>query len=649
MVSQFLLNINNFSPVLNINQGILIFPVIERFQYIMTIILIAIINNQLRLRNISAIFYRVLFFIIISFAIISGILWRFSGSYIFNLSALDVIWELLAMIIVLINMGLIINDQGRPWKFGFLLFTILLFGLISHFFINTSNYYSGPMRASQLVVFSLFPFFLNHLFQLQKYDSFNHSDLLISKEKFKIGSVKDVYNVADSNLALIWMELLAYSSKIDPIPRLLRAISFSFHQDFILYFINHDHTNRIIFQTGFDNKKKAIISSEKIQIPDYAGLETILEDSDSHLISRNDADYNLFFDKFSEILSDDNINEMVIVPLAYEKKCFGILIFISPINKILWHSDRINLFVKLADLSSNIIFSFQKYNQPLVNLPSEHIDQNDVNEENLTNSDNKKLNIENNSQTNEVVNKSSRFQVIKEKEQITLIVQELRQPLSSILGYTDLILSESSGGIGALQQKFLMKIKDGNERMRSLLDELIQITSFGELQSNFNYESLSIEEIIDKAIYLNHELLLNKKIALRLSFDKEIPQLTADREAIQLAMNNLINSVINSSLEGGEINIIIIIKASEFDEKYLLTIMRNSGISSKETQINDVFSNNRLDTTPLSKFNNDLEVNLAFTKTLVEAHGGRIWIETVKGNRKQYSFLLPIINQVIHA
>ncbi len=77
--------------------------------------------------------------------------------------------------------------------------------------------------------------------------------------------------------------------------------------------------------------------------------------------------------------------------------------------------------------------------------------------------------------------------------------------------------------------------------------------------------------------------------------------------------------------------------------------MRNSGISTNETRINDVFSNNHLDNTPLSKFDNDLEVNLAFTKTLVEAHGGRIWIEAVKGNRKQYSFLLPIKIQAIHA
>ena len=82
------------------------------------------------------------------------------------------------------------------------------------------------------------------------------------------------------------------------------------------------------------------------------------------------------------------------------------------------------------------------------------------------------------------------------------------------------------------------------------------------------------------------------------------------------------------------------------DEKYLLTIIRNSGNLLDETQINDVFSKKQLNDLAISKFTNDPEVNLAFTKTMVEAHGGRIWIETVKGNRNQYSFLLPIQNQV---
>ncbi|MFO3796771.1 MAG: histidine kinase dimerization/phospho-acceptor domain-containing protein, partial [Anaerolineales bacterium] len=61
-------------------------------------------------------------------------------------------------------------------------------------------------------------------------------------------------------------------------------------------------------------------------------------------------------------------------------------------------------------------------------------------------------------------------------EVIAAIAQELRQPLSSLIGYTDLLLGESVGILGAMQRKFVERIKASIERMRSLVDDLIQIT-----------------------------------------------------------------------------------------------------------------------------------------------------------------------------
>ena len=97
------------------------------------------------------------------------------------------------------------------------------------------------------------------------------------------------------------MELVGYSPEIDRIPQLLRAISLSFHQDFILYFKIQEPSNQMIFQTGFDNEKNVNISSDNIQIPDDSDLKSIFKDSEVHIISKGNADYNLIFDKFQNI------------------------------------------------------------------------------------------------------------------------------------------------------------------------------------------------------------------------------------------------------------------------------------------------------------------------------------------------------------
>ena len=524
VISQILLMSSFLSSTLNMNQGILSFPIIEKFQYIMTIILCAMINNHSKLKNIHIVFYQILIFTLIGFAIISGIFWRLFGSYNFNLSTLDISWELLAMIIVLIHMGLIINDQRNSWRIGTLLFTIMLIGVMGHFFINTNTYYSGPMRASQFIVFAILPFYLNTIFQLEKGYSFNPSGLPILQEKLETRSLNDSSKDVETELSLIWMELVGYSPEINRIPLLLRVISISFHQDFVLYFKIQEPSKQMVFQTGFDNGKKITISSDNIKVSEDADFKYIFTDSEVRLISVGNPDYNLIFDKFRTFLDNDQISQMVILPLKQEKYIFGFLLFIASTNKILWDSGNTYLYSKIADLSANITLSFQKNDQPVKELLSKEIEPENTFVGNPANSDIEKINIETPERDDNKVHHSTLLQAINQREQITFIVQELRQPLSSILGYTDLILSESSGVIGAMQQKFLMKIKDGNEKMRALLDELIQVTSFGELQSNFNFETISIEELIDKAIYFNHDLLLIKNIALRLNFEKQIPQ-----------------------------------------------------------------------------------------------------------------------------
>jgi signal transduction histidine kinase len=61
--------------------------------------------------------------------------------------------------------------------------------------------------------------------------------------------------------------------------------------------------------------------------------------------------------------------------------------------------------------------------------------------------------------------------VNEDHEVVISIVQEIRQPMSSIIGYTDLLLTETGGILGALQHKFLERIRASTERMHGMLDD----------------------------------------------------------------------------------------------------------------------------------------------------------------------------------
>jgi signal transduction histidine kinase len=72
---------------------------------------------------------------------------------------------------------------------------------------------------------------------------------------------------------------------------------------------------------------------------------------------------------------------------------------------------------------------------------------------------------------------SSATRSLEQAEVVASISQELRQPMSSIVGYTDLLLGESVGILGTLQRKFVERIKSSTERIGSLIDDLIQVTT----------------------------------------------------------------------------------------------------------------------------------------------------------------------------
>ncbi len=67
---------------------------------------------------------------------------------------------------------------------------------------------------------------------------------------------------------------------------------------------------------------------------------------------------------------------------------------------------------------------------------------------------------------------------IKDTEAVLSIIQELRQPVSSVIGYTDLLINESIGNLNNQQRKFLERIRTSSERMQSLLDDLLQTSVF---------------------------------------------------------------------------------------------------------------------------------------------------------------------------
>jgi signal transduction histidine kinase len=227
-------------------------------------------------------------------------------------------------------------------------------------------------------------------------------------------------------------------------------------------------------------------------------------------------------------------------------------------------------------------------------------------------------------------------------ELINSISQELRHPLSSITGYTDLLLGESIGILGALQRKFLERVRVSTERMVALVDELIEkvvIESGGQTGEG---QSVDLSPVIDEAIALSMSQIREKDIALRVDLPEKLPGIRADREALQQILLHLLQNAGSATPTEGQISLHARLTRENSDQDFILLQVTDSGDGILPDDLPRVFSRlYRAGNTPIQGVG-DTGIGLAVAKALVEAQKGRIWIDTQLGRGSTFSVLLPV-------
>lgn len=227
-------------------------------------------------------------------------------------------------------------------------------------------------------------------------------------------------------------------------------------------------------------------------------------------------------------------------------------------------------------------------------------------------------------------------------KEISALAQELRQPLSSIIGYTDFLLGESIGILGMLQHRFLERIRSSSAGMAELVDHLIQLLGVAETQPAVSVETIPLSRLIDETISKTSHIIQEKKIALRMDFQQNMLELRNNRESLEKLLVALMENASNVSPVEGEITLRVRLKGEEDRKDFVLIQVVHLAsaaqfdqllrfeTSAKDSAIEDIH--------PLSQ----KQIGLSTLKSLAETLGGRIWVDTDVGPRLTYNLLFPI-------
>jgi signal transduction histidine kinase len=224
---------------------------------------------------------------------------------------------------------------------------------------------------------------------------------------------------------------------------------------------------------------------------------------------------------------------------------------------------------------------------------------------------------------------------------IVSTAQELRQPMSSIMGYTELLLTESVGLLGAMQQKFLERIHNATERIKALLNHLIQLIDQESQPISFAPGPVEVINCLEQAISQVSILLREKQITLAIDYPESHAPVLGDEDAITQILYHLLYNAVKASPAGEEVQLKLC--EETFDSKrYLMFSAYDRGGGIPADQLPHVFQRAYGADRISIKGIGDQGVGLSIVKSLSEKLGGRVWVNSEVGKGSAFTVLLPI-------
>jgi len=229
------------------------------------------------------------------------------------------------------------------------------------------------------------------------------------------------------------------------------------------------------------------------------------------------------------------------------------------------------------------------------------------------------------------------------------LIHELSTPMNSITGYTDLLLGESVGILGEMQRQFMQRIKANVERMEGLLNDLVKVTAIDAGQISLMPEPVDIINIIEDAIMALSAQFSERELAVQMDMPSELPRVRADRDGLYQIVQHLLSNACQCSRPGSEIQVTA--RLEEYDDQveelpdYLFVSVADTGGGIATEDQHRVFQRLYRADNPLIAGLGDTGVGLSIAKSLVEAQGGRIWVESEMGVGSTFSFILPLSSE----
>lgn len=220
---------------------------------------------------------------------------------------------------------------------------------------------------------------------------------------------------------------------------------------------------------------------------------------------------------------------------------------------------------------------------------------------------------------------------------VSNVTHELRSPLTSLRGYVEFLLRGSAGPLNDEQTDFLIVVKNNSVRLARFIDNLLDVAKIESKKIELHREKVSLSALAKEMIVVFRPQALEKEITLVNEIPEALSPLWADADKLSEIFTNLLSNAFKFTSEKGTVKMI----AREEGDTVHISI-QDDGVGIPPAALQNVF--NKFEqvkpTVGLVRKTKGTGLGLTIVKGFVEAHGGKVWIESALNKGTTVHFTL---------
>jgi signal transduction histidine kinase/CheY-like chemotaxis protein len=212
---------------------------------------------------------------------------------------------------------------------------------------------------------------------------------------------------------------------------------------------------------------------------------------------------------------------------------------------------------------------------------------------------------------------------------------ELKNPLNSILGFSELLLERMYGELNERQDEYVRNILGSGKDLLELVNDILDLSKIEAGKMELNRSAFVVPDSLESCLARMREQALKERIQLSLEVGSEVGLLDADPLRFRQVVLNLLSNAVKFTAGGGRVDV----RASIHGQDLVVTVA-DTGVGVAAEDRERIFDSFMQGNRP-SGTTEGTGLGLTLSKRIVELHGGRIWLESEVGRGSTFGFALP--------